>query len=291
MKNLLSVLQKFDSHQQKIKPLAFIIAVIKKYSDDDGNRLAALITYYGFLSLFPLLLIATSVIHLFLGNYEGFQDRVLNGINTYFPAMGETLQNTIQGFQASGLALVFGILVTAYGARGGAATVQYAFDQIWDVPKEKQRTLFITVFHNLLVVLVGGSGLVLAAVLSSYAAGLTNALVYRIIPFVISFSILIVSFYLVFRLSINSKEPTHKDLLVSAIAVAVGIQILQLAGGYLITHQLKNLSSLYGTFALVLGLLFWIYLGAQILLLAAFAGAVHAKKLWPISLLSITKRA
>lgn len=283
MENIKWPLRKLDKLQQRFKPTAFSVAVIKKYNGDDGGRLAALITYYGFLSLFPLLLVATSAIHLFLGNYEGLQDRVLDGINTYFPAMGETLQKTIQGFHASGLVLVLGILVTVYGARGGAATIRLAFNQIWNVPKEKQLTFPLSVIHSLLVALVAGGGLVLAAVLSSYAAGLTDAFVYRLIPLTISFLILVGAFYLVFSLSINSTEPTRKDLLISAIVAAIGVQILQLIGGYLVTHQLKSLSSLYGTFAVVLGLLFWIYLQVQVLLLAAFAGAVHARRLWPRS--------
>ena len=285
MESLKWPLKKLDKLQQRFKPTAFAVAVIKKYNDDDGGRLAALITYYGFLSLFPLLLVATSAIHLFLGSFEGLQDRIIDGINTYFPAMSDAIQKSIKGFPGSGLALVFGTIITIYGARGGAATIRFAFNQIWNVPKQKQLTFPLSVIHSLLVALVAGGGLVLAAVLSSYAAGLTDAFVYRLIPLTISFLILVGAFYLVLSLSINSTEPTRKDLLISATLAAIGVQILQLIGVYLVTHQLKSLSSLYGTFAVVLGLLFWIYLQVQVLLLAAFAGAVHARKLWPRSLI------
>lgn len=279
-------LRKIDKLQQKYRPVAFVVAVVKKYQDEEGGHIAALITYYGFLSLFPLLLVATSAIHLFLRNYDALQARVLEGINTYFPAIGETLQASIQGFHRSGLALIFGLLLTLYGARGGAAAIRYTFNKIWDVPKQHQLGFPLSALHSLLVSLVGGGGLITAAVLSSYAAGISDVFVYRLIPFTVSFLILVTAFYLVFGLSINSREPTRKDLLVSAIAAAIGVQILQLIGGYLVTHQLKELSSLYGTFAVVLGLLFWIYLQVQMLLLAAFAGAVHARRLWPRKLIS-----
>jgi uncharacterized BrkB/YihY/UPF0761 family membrane protein len=59
---------------------------------------------------------------------------------------------------------------------------------------------------------------------------------------------------------------------------------LQEVGGYLLTHELKNLDNLYGTFALVLGLLFWIYLQAQIVLYALEIETVRLFKLWPRSL-------
>lgn len=278
-------LEKLDRLQQKYKSTAFTAAVFKKYANDDGGYLAALITYYVFLSLFPLLLVASSAIHLLLGSFEGLENRIIEGINTYFPAMSENLQKSIKNFPGSGLALVFGILITIYGTRGGAATLRYTFNKIWSVPKESQLGFPLSIPHSLLIVLVGGGGVVLAAVLSSYAAGLTDAFAYRLIPLAISFFTLVGVFYLIFSLSINSREPTRKDLLVSALVAAIGVQVLQLIGGYLVTHQLRNLSSLYGTFALVLGLLFWIYLQVQVLLLAAFAGVVHARKLWPRNLI------
>jgi len=95
---------------------------------------------------------------------------------------------------------------------------------------------------------------------------------------------LIFVFYLVFVLGTNSREPSRRDLLISAVIAAIGVQILQIIGGYLLTHELKNLSDLYGAFSVVLGLLLWIYLQVQVLLLAAFSGVVHARKLWPRSL-------
>ena len=243
--------------------------------------MAAVITYYGFLSLFPLLLVVTATIHLFLSSYEALQTRVLEGINNYFPVIGDQLQSSIGGFHKSGLALALGVLITIYGARGGAASVRDAINQIWNVPKASQPGFPKSVLHSLLIIVVGGGGLVTAAVLSGYAAGIGDVFILRLVPFLISFLILIGALYLVFSLAINSREPSRKDLFISALAAAAGVQILQLIGGYLVTHQLNNLNSLYGTFAIVLGLLFWLYLQVQMLLLAAFAGAVHAKKLWP----------
>jgi inner membrane protein YhjD len=279
-------LKKLDNLQRKFKPTAFAAAVVKKFNDDDGGYLAALITYYVFLSLFPLLLVVSSSTHFFFQNYPDFQEKITQAINDYFPAISGDLQNSIQGLQGSTWTVVIGLLIALYGARGGAAALRYTFNKIWRVPKDKQLGFPLSILHSLLIVLVGGGGLVIAAMLSSYAAGLTDATYYRLIPLAVSFITLVGVFYLVFSLSINSREPTRKDLLVSAISAAIGVQILQLIGGYLLTHQLKSLSSLYGAFAVVLGLLFWIYLQVQVLLLAAFAGAVHAKRLWPRKLIS-----
>ena len=77
----MSFLRKIDNFQQRFRPLAFSVAVVKKYSDDEGGHLAALITYYGFLSLFPLLLVATTATQLFLKNHEHLRARVVEGIS------------------------------------------------------------------------------------------------------------------------------------------------------------------------------------------------------------------
>src|SRR3954451_13389657 len=65
------VVLRLDTLQRRHAFLGFPWAVLRKYFDDDGARLAALITYYGFLSLFPpLLLAATAVTELLRSNPE-----------------------------------------------------------------------------------------------------------------------------------------------------------------------------------------------------------------------------
>jgi hypothetical protein len=60
---------------------------------------------------------------------------------------------------------------------------------------------------------------------------------------------------------------------------------LQAVGGYLVGHYLRHTSQVYGVFAIVLGLLFWLYLGAQLTLYAAEVNVVAARRLWPRSVL------
>jgi uncharacterized BrkB/YihY/UPF0761 family membrane protein len=56
---------------------------------------------------------------------------------------------------------------------------------------------------------------------------------------------------------------------------------LQAIGGYIVSHQLQGASDTYGTFAIVIGLLAWIYLGAQVTLVAAEMNVVRKRRLWP----------
>ena len=70
-------------------------------------------------------------------------------------------------------------------------------------------------------------------------------------------------------------------MLVGSTFAAAAIQILLTFGSILVAHQLKNLSALYGTFAIVLGLLFWIYLLAQVIVYSVEIDSVRHLKLWP----------
>jgi hypothetical protein len=77
-----------------------------------------------------------------------------------------------------------------------------------------------------------------------------------------------------------------RDLLVGALIAAVIWQILQVAGGYVVSHQLHRANELYGTFGVVLGLVAWLYLQAEATLWAAEVDVVLAKRLWPVSVLN-----
>ena len=279
------ILGKLDNFQKKHRVIAFGAAVIKKYLDVDGGRQAALITYFGFLSLLPLILVATTIAHFYIIDTTNLAGQISETIDKYFPNLGDYLNSNIQGYNKTGLALLIGLLVTLYGVRGGASALRNSLNNVWDVPERLRLKFPASTANSFLIILVGGGGFLTATVLSSYAAALSSFSVLKVLPFLVSFLILIAVFYLIFSLGVNSREPRRRDLLFSAMAAAVGVQILHMIGGYLLTHQLKNLSSLYGAFAAVLVLLFWIYLQVQILLFAAMASVVRAKKLWPRSLL------
>jgi len=269
---------KVDRNLEKPPGVRFVWRVIKKYQADDGSKLGALITYYGFLSLFPLLLAVTSGLQLFLKHHEATRIRLAEGISHYFPVISSELQTNIHTLHRTGLALVIGIILTLYGARGGADAIRHAFNVIWKVPKSEQPGFFPSILNSFKLIFFGGGGLVLAAVLSSYAAGISSSEIFRGLSFILSFLVLTEVFYMAFKIVVAPKSHHTEGLFTSAITAAIGVEVLQIGGGYVLTHQLKHLTTLYGTFAVVLGLMFWIYLQVQVLLFAAEAGSIRASR-------------
>ncbi len=133
----MSVTERLDRMQRRHPGLGFPLAVLYKFVDDQGSYLAALITYYDFLSLFPLLLLLTSVLGFVLGGDAHLQQRVLNSTLSQFPVIGSQLGDP-KGLRGSGAGLVIGLLGAVYGGLGVAQAGQNAMNAAWHVPRNNR---------------------------------------------------------------------------------------------------------------------------------------------------------
>jgi len=276
------ILHTIDRWQQKHGFISFPYAVIKKYGDDNGGYQAALLTYYGFLSLFPLLLVVTTLIQLLFHGNAAIKHEVATAVGHFFPLLGTQVESSIHGMKSVGIGLAIGLLFTFYGARGAADALRFGLDNIWQVPKKDRAGFPKNQLHSFIIMLYAGAGFLATLAVSSFTASLGHAtwvkIVLNIAGFGVSFGVLLG----IFSIAIVRKVSV-KFMMVGAAVGAAAIQLLLTFGGLILTHQLKNLGDLYGTFAIVLGLLFWIYLLAQILLYAAEIDTVRYFKLWPRS--------
>ncbi len=283
MKAIKRLIAKIDAFQQRHKPLAFSYAVVKKYGEDSAGYQAALLTYYGFLALFPLLLVLTTVTDMLIGTHPELQRKVIHGLTDYFPLLGSQLSARVHGLGGHGLALVVGILFTLYGARGVADVFRRGVHNLWGIPKDQRAGFPKSMLKNLVLILVGGLGFILASVSAGLATAAGHGAIFRTLSIVLNVSILFWLFTFLLKFNLPKKVSIHA-LRVGAVSFAIGVVILQAAGGYILARQLKGLDALYSYFALSLGLLFWIYLQAQMVYYAVEIAAVSAKGLWPRSL-------
>lgn len=276
-------IQALDRFQQKHPFFSLPLAVVKRYGENDASYQAALITYYGFLSLFPMLLVFTSLVSMIARNNPALETRIMESVNSYFPVIGDQLARNIHASSKSGFALVIGLLLTFYGARGGIDAFRNALNHLWHIPKNKRVGFPASVAISALSMVIAGLGLTAAAALSGIASGLGQSVVFKLLAALTAVIILVPAFYWLFKLNLPGTV-RKRNLQAMALYCAIGIVAIQSLGGYLVTRQLKTLSPLYGTFALVLGLLFWIYLQATVVLYIIQARIVHSRKLWPRSL-------
>lgn len=285
MNPLPAVLKWLDSFQRSHSLPGFLYAVVKKYGDDEAGYQAALLTYYGFLSLFPLLLVLTTVTDIIARHHAGVRETILNSAASYFPVLGNQLASHVGALHKSGFALIIGLLFTMYGARGVADAFKHGVSNIWRIPRIEREGFPKSQLKSLLLIAVGGLGLLLAAVAAGFTAGFGHGGLYRVISLALNLAIL----FGLFNLILNLTLPQHlklKETWPAALTAAMGLLLLQAAGTYLLARELKNLDALYSNFALALGLLFWIYLQAQMLYYALEIASVRTLKLWPRALVT-----
>jgi YihY family inner membrane protein len=282
MTEIQKLIQKLDRYQQRHHWLAFSYAVIKKYGEDGAGQQAALLTYYGFLSLFPFLLVLTTLTDSLLGNHPHLEATVIRGVTDYFPLLGSQLSTHVHGLHKNGLALVVGILFTLYGSRGVANAFRRGVQHIWQIPSSQHDNFPKSLIKSLGIIIVGGTGFVLASVSAALAGAAGHGLVFRGLAVIVN---LFVLFWL-FTFLINFSLPKHvtiRETRTGAAAAAIGLVLLQSVGTYLLARELKGLDALYSYFAIALGLLFWIYLQAQMLYYAVEIAVVSSRSLWPRS--------
>jgi membrane protein len=279
--DFLGPVRRFDAYQQQHRGMALPVAVVKKFGDDQGGNLAALVAYYAFFSLFPLLLVFTTILGFVLRDNPGAQQSVENSVLHQLPIIGSQIR--LHSLNGSVLALVIGLVTSLLAGLGVTGAAQNAMDRVWAVPfKERPNFLqsrlrglgLLTFLGLLFIISTAASGIV-----SGGFGGVGDLIVGYVIALVVNFAL----FFAAFRLMTVSVIPS-RDLRVGVIVAGVLWTILQALGGYFIGHVLNKQSDAGKTFGLVIALLVWLHLGAQVMLYSAEINVVVTRRLWPRSL-------
>jgi len=272
-----------DRFQQRYGALAFPVGVIRKFGDDQAGKHAALLAYYGFLSLFPLLLVFVTLLGYALAGNQGLQQQVIDTVAAQFPVLGTQIQASITTIQGSGVGLVVGTLGTLWGGLGITYCAQDAMNAVWNIPYKSRPNFWLRLARALgvLLLVVGG---VLAATWLGRLTGPWPGIAGHLSPFAGSMLLNALLLMVMFQVLTGMRVP-WRWLLPGAACGAVGWSVLQALGVWVVGRQLQRANLVYGVFAIVIVLLGWLYLSAQLLLYAAEVNVVLARRLWPRSLL------
>jgi YihY family inner membrane protein len=283
--NLGDRLHALDRHQQRSPRLSFPAAVIKKFGDDQAGQLAALIAYYGFVSLFPLLLVLVTVLGFVLEGDPKTQADVLHSTLGQFPIIGDQLQRNIHSLKGSPGALAIGVAGLLLGGLGIVGAAQNAFLQVWHIPRRQRPNFLHWRLRGLGLLAVLGLLLIVSTVAAGYVTAQTAGAIAVLGGILLALVSNLLLFFVAFRFLTPDEVPT-RELIPGVIFAAVLWQILQHIGGYYVAHVIRHAQETSGLFAFVLGLLAWLYLGGQLTLLAAEINVVRARRLWPRSFFS-----
>ena len=275
-----------DRYQRQHRWLGFPVAVWQKYSDDEGGRLSAALAYYGIYSIFPLLLVFVSVLGFSLRGHPKLQRSIVDSALGQFPVVGHQLQT--HSLEGSSFALAVGLAASLWAGMRVFIAGERVMNQIWGIPPVAQPSFLRARARALALLLAVGLSVLLATGLAGLGTiGASLGIVWKLGAVALSAAFNVGLFWVAFR--ILTRDGSWRRLRGGAIAAGLGYEGLQLAGGVYIRHVLEKANSTYGTFALVIGLLSWLYLAAQVFIFAGEGNVVATKKLWPRSLARLSE--
>jgi YihY family inner membrane protein len=275
------VLRRIDVAQQRFAPAAVVFGVTKKFGDDNASILVSNLAFSAFLCIFPLLLLLVTVLNIVLVHDPGARNSLLHSTLHEFPVIGNQLGHQIHGLQRSSvIGLVVGVLGLLWGSTGLAQSGLFSMSQVWNLAGPERPNFVKRLGRSFAFLAVLGSGIVVTTGLAGFGTFGRHNIVLGVLSELLALIVNFGTYFGAFRV-LTPKVVHSRQLVTGAIVGGIAWTILQAVGGYLIGHDLKNDSTTYGTFGVVLGLIAWVYLGSQITIYAAELNAVLARHLWP----------
>ena len=268
-----------DRVQRQHGVLGFPYAVIKKYGDDDGGREAALITYYGFLSIFPLLLLSVAILSRVLADNPELRQRLITEIVP--PVLRSTVENSLAGLPTSTVAFIAGLIGLLFSGTGVVFSAYQTLNHVAAVPRRVRAgfaSRYVRVFVMLVTLLLGALAVGTLTVVVTALPGLPVAerVVAGLGAAVIIFAVLLFGA----RLLLARPAPV-RALWPAAVLSAVAVTLVLNLGAPLLAGLVRKAGPVYGSFATVAGMFALLYLVSQALVYSAEVAAVRFAGLWP----------
>jgi membrane protein len=276
--------QRADRFQQRHPAAGFPLGVVYKFVDDQGGYLAALVTYYGFVSLFPLLLLLSTILGFVLMGDADLQQRVLSSALHQFPVVGSQLRDPSRvGGGAFGL--VVGLLASLYGGLGVAQALQHVMNTAWRVPRNSRPNPFKGRLRSLALLLTAGIAVLGTTALSAAGSALSLGVTGSALTLAASLSLNALVFVVAFRLA-TARRLSIAQVSPGAVLGALMWQLLQSFGVFYVRRVVQHASETNGVFAIVLGLIAFLYLAASAMVICVEINVVRVERLYPRSLLT-----
>ena len=271
-----------DRLQRKHGVLGFPYAVVKKYGDDDGGRQAALITYYGFLSIFPLLLLGVAILSRVLADHPDLRQRLIDA--TVPQALRSTVEHSLATLPTSTIPFIVGLIGLLLSGTGVAFSAYQTLNHVAAVRYRLRAGFFsryVRVFVVLATLLAGalttGALTVVATVLPD-RPGLQRAAA------VLGSALVVFAVLLLGAKLLLARPAPVRALWPGAIMGAAAVTVVLNAGAPLLARLVAKAGPVYGSFATVAGMFALLYLVGQALVYAAEVAAVRYGRLWPRAL-------
>ncbi len=242
-----------------------------------SGRNAWVLAFFGFLSIFPLLLAATTILGFVLEGNQDLQNRIIDGALADIPVVGQQLQTDPNSLNGNWWALIIGLGGALWSATKAFVALQQAQDDVWEVdidhrdsmPEQRLKALLGLVFVGAAQV---GSVAITALV---NAAGLPVGGRIALLAATVAINISVLG--AMFR-HLTTAEPTWRDVWPGAVIAGIVYSTLQYFGTGIVRQITQNASDTYQNFAVVLGLVTWLSLLSIAALMSAEFNAALVRR-------------
>jgi len=241
-----------------------------------SSRNASVLSLFGFLTIFPLLLVATTILGFVLEGNEELQQEILEGALDHVPVLGERLADDPAALTGNLGALVIGLVAALWSSTKAFVGLQLALDDIWEIEVDNRAGLAVQRGRALIGLLIIGAAQVLSIAMVTVVnnAGLHDLSRLMLMLMTVVINIVVIAAMLRFLTSAN---PTWRNVWPGAIVAGGVFTALQHFGTAIVQRITDNAGETYGNFALVLGLITWIGLLAITVLMCA---EMNAALIW-----------
>lgn len=242
-----------------------------------SGRNASLLSFWAFLSIFPLLVVATTIVGLLLQDNPDLQDDIINSALADIPVLGPQLARDPTAIEGNVFVLVVGLLAALWSGTKVFMGTQLAFDDVWEIPVDERSPMPVERLRALVALGIIGISHLISIGLSALVqtAGLPG--IGRVLLIIGSMAIHIVVIAAMYRY-LTSADLSWRDVWPGAIIAGVIYGVLQHYATALVGRISENASETYGNFAVVLGLVTWLGLLAMTTVMCAELNAAIVRR-------------
>jgi uncharacterized BrkB/YihY/UPF0761 family membrane protein len=281
--------ERLDDFQRTHKVVGFPLAVVYKFFDDQGPYLAAILTYYAFIAIFPMLLIASSVLGFVLQGNPDLQAQLLDSALSRFPIVGTQIGRP-EGLRGSSAAVIVGSLAALYGVTGLGQAAQHALNVAWAIPRNVRGNPLVTRLRSLVLLTVSGLAVLLVTAATGIVGNLGSLGVdmgSSVVAISTAISVAVTSVVLALMMRFTtSRRPSFRSSLPGAVVIAVLWHVLQVVGGSYVRNIVATTNEMNAVFALVLGLIALLFVASAMGVLGTEINVVLNRRLYPRALLT-----
>lgn len=241
-------------------------------------RNAAVLTYFGFLSVFPLFMVANAVLGFVLQGNEQLREDILDTFVAQIPVIGSEIERAAGDITGSTTAVIVGLLIALWAATRAFAGLQNSLDDTWEVPLVDRQNLAVRRLKSVVAIVVIGGSLIVTSALASIVSLSNFPMVSRLLLFAAAAAINAAVLAFMYRF-MTAATVGWAVVWPGALLGGIGFALLQFTGSLIVQRFLASADDTAGVFATVFALMAWLNLHAMISLIGAeLNGAVLRRR-------------